>query len=252
MYILNTQQMLFTRFNFPLFNKTYLDSEWVKYRLELFKDICLPSVMNQRNSNFDWFITINDESPESVINYFKELNKDQPWIKPSFQSIRRSNKLKNKLGTVNSLKIIWREITDPYINKDTEYIITTKLDSDDSIHYDYMSNVLSQCQERKNLLIVFTDGVWRMINKDVGTMQSDKYNAFQSVQSKITRDGDNISYRHVCGWGSHKQAHRSIPTVNVSTDDPMWLVTIHDTNDSSRMRSGKRFTNLKDYFNYER
>lgn len=37
-------------------NETLLDDSWMSERIELFKNYCFPSVVNQTNKNFKWLL----------------------------------------------------------------------------------------------------------------------------------------------------------------------------------------------------
>ena len=249
LHILKVQQIIGTRFNFPVFQKGY-DNAWHSYRLNLFDKICLPSVLSQRDVTLDWIITLNDQSPLDVTTYFNNLNKKYSWIKPFYLSVEKRNEAVKLMGKTREITLMWENITNPSINDDTDYVITTKLDSDDAINFDYMKNVLSNFREQE-CCINYPNGIWRQLGSATGTYQSMYYNAFQSVISKVERLNGTLKYRHVNGWGGHKIAHSKLPLIEIPTADPMWAVTIHSKNDSTKMRPGKTVNNLKKYFDFE-
>src|SRR6185295_9702800 len=78
---------LITRFN--LKNKDWdltknkealLDDSWMDERIHLFETYCLPSVVNQSNSNFKWLLFFDETTTEKYRQKINELVKNHPNI----------------------------------------------------------------------------------------------------------------------------------------------------------------------------
>lgn len=96
------------------------DKEWNEKRIQLFKEICLPSVIAQSNQNFDWRLFVDDRTENNIKD---ELRR----ILPANAKILRVNEDKRWFSEYQiALNAQWYES-----------VLTTQLDNDDAIspHY---------------------------------------------------------------------------------------------------------------------
>lgn len=266
MYLLNTQHILFTRFNFPTNGEENIIGDWPDYRLKLFKQICLPSILNQKDANFTWIILVNKDSSHKVISFFDDLSERYTFIKIQYKSMDNyfsdakryedEDEETHMERRQNILKCMWEDITLPYIEKYINYIITTRLDSDDAIHYNYINKIQnSKCSKYSQYIINCPHGVVRNYGKMEGVYKESNYNAFSSVLSYIKRKDDKLIYRHIHGYGTHRSAHQSLPLVEIETEkqEPMWAITSHSKNILGyELPEDEKIYDLKKYFNIEK
>jgi len=112
---------------------------WTKHRVRLFNEFCLPNVMLQEGK-FTWLLAFAPETPKWIIEEY---------------------------GTFPHVKIIFEYPADwlrKQYNKtlfDGDWIITSRLDNDDTIYPDYIKKVQEQFSEK--FLLVDTDGLQRDI-----------------------------------------------------------------------------------------
>src|ERR1035437_616149 len=68
--------------NFPLSNNYDYESwvEWTRKRIVLFKEYCLPSIINQSCKAFKWLLYFDTDTPEEFNEFLNELS-SFPFIK---------------------------------------------------------------------------------------------------------------------------------------------------------------------------
>lgn len=127
-----TDHFLLTRFNLKKTDwkkdknsQQVLDEKWLKNRIELFSNYCLPSVLGQTVRNFKWLIFFQ-EDPEPEIGELVKKLEVHDFIEPVF---------------VNGFEEFHANLPS-YITKrlatDPKWVLTTRLDNDDALHKDFM------------------------------------------------------------------------------------------------------------------
>lgn len=90
---------------------------WFKKRLDLFNSYTKKSVKNQTNTNFEWLVLVDPSFPGFVYQEIFTLHK---W----------------KIGKE------WRDLSDLILSRtNADWIITSRIDNDDLIRYDFMEKV---------------------------------------------------------------------------------------------------------------
>jgi hypothetical protein len=105
-----------------------LDESWLKNRIQLFKNYCLPSVLGQTDKNFRWLIFFERDS-EPEIKFLLEQLETYSFI----EAILVNGYQEFQTG-------IPQFITERMIG-DPEWIVTTRLDNDDAIHKDFIFQI---------------------------------------------------------------------------------------------------------------
>ena len=108
---------------------------WTKHRIRLFNEYCLPNVMLQKGK-FTWLLSFAPETPKWIIEEYSTF----PHVKIIFEY--PADWLRGQYG-----KTLF----------DGDWIITSRLDNDDTISVDYIEKVQAQFNEQ--FLLVDTDGV---------------------------------------------------------------------------------------------
>ena len=142
------KHFLATRFNIRIGGwdttkngETLLDDSWMDNRFGLFENYCLPSVINQSNQNFIWCIYFDLHTPEVYKLRIKSLTESYPNIRIFF--IDSIGELKPHL--INFIKSSEHDNCD--------YVITSRLDTDDLLHRDYI-NVVQQLFELSHITVI--------------------------------------------------------------------------------------------------
>ncbi|MDH5381380.1 MAG: putative rhamnosyl transferase [Cyclobacteriaceae bacterium] len=207
---------ILTRFNIRVENWTetksktkVLTESWLKNRFELFENYCLNSVKNQSNQNFKWLVYFDTNTPKKYLEKIEEIQLAYPNFYPKF-----IDGMHNLMGAV-------KEDIQSYSKN--SYIITSRLDNDDSIHKDYI-NTIQNCFDSQDFMAVdFIDGYSLLLDpkKRFGKARL-RFNPFISLIEKKNTIQTVWSKKH-----AHWKHEKNILTIK---NKRMWLVIIHAEN----------------------
>jgi hypothetical protein len=141
---------IITQFNlrdFPLSNSSDYESwlKWTRRRIELFRQYCLPSIINQTSKTFSWLLYFDTDTPEEFNEFLKELSLF------SFISICYCKGIEDfNLNYIKEVKVRTRS--------SVKWVITTRIDNDDCLHRDAIKIIQKNFVERHNFLISLASG----------------------------------------------------------------------------------------------
>ncbi|AXA97132.1 hypothetical protein CEP17_12335 [Microbacterium sp. PM5] len=137
------EHFLITRFHVRINDGTPLPPmEWVEARVDLFERYCLPSVAAQTNSDFTWLVFIDEMSPDRVRDYLEA-------------------KLPVNAEIVAVSGVCEKEVVASQVAarvSGAERILTSRVDSDDSLHPRYIEDVQREALDRAFAFLNFADG----------------------------------------------------------------------------------------------
>jgi hypothetical protein len=211
------KHFVITRFNVPLrFScDKHKDSNWINSRLNLLVDYCHPTLSWQSCKNFDWLVMIHDESPDWLSEAIAGL--DGPVrVKP----IRVSNWSKKELSRV--LKPMCEGF---------EYLVTTRLDSDDGLAFNFIEEVQARFEERDLLAINFERGYHRLRSTErwYRTIAYHNNPFLTLIEALDTEDIDTV---YLC---DHPEMDNFAEVVS-NKKEGMWFVLAHGGNVGNRKR----------------
>jgi len=207
------QTILITRYNVPLKFETSssnpMDPIWLNKREKLFRDYCLPSIKQQTNKSFVWAIGIH-------YNYTPEFLSDLPENAIII-------KCKSSDDFTSQLKNLATNGT----------IISARLDSDDAIAANYIEKLRnfgtffdlspdifpSLCALNFRTGCEFVTQERRFYNRDYPN--SSFVAVFDRGHQKPAQLVTSFHHAHI---------HKSMPTCNIQTNEPMWCIGLHDNN----------------------
>lgn len=212
----NFSHLILTRFNVKVDYGSFgigLQREWLTHRFSLFEQFCYPSIRGQSNQNFKWLIYFDSETPEDFKNRIKKFENWNNFF-PIFVNGLFSNDF-------NREKIL------DYIDDDSEYLITTRVDNDDAVHRNFIKIIQEQFTEKHFDFITFKHGYTLRQNK----LYSYEYvsNPFLSLVEKLD---DSRSCKSILGL-PHTELPSSARKINF---EPAWLQVVHDKNVSNRVK----------------
>lgn len=224
------KHFLITRFNlrFDAWETTkndeaVLSNAWLQHRFELFESFCLPSVMNQTNQNFVWYIFFNTDTPSEYIERINCLSGKYNRIKPIF---------------IDGYSCFYTSLLaniDADVSENDKYIITSRLDNDDAIHMNYINAIQNCFAMQKSCVVDIVNGYQLILeegNNIVG-MINGKFNPFVSLIESSLKPVTVMAKMHL-DW---EMAGESISI----GDKRLWLMLIHQKNkDNIRCRTFKR------------
>ncbi|MBL3659036.1 glycosyltransferase [Fulvivirga sediminis] len=199
---------------------TVRDDSWTKHRLQLFEQICLPSIQNQTNKNFKWLIYFDIDTCDEVRERFKVIRQENPFIFPRYIQ-----------GMEVFIASLQKDISS-HLQKNTQHLITTRIDNDDAFHQEAMANIQSGFDGQKIEAINLLEGVQWEIRGDNFYYAFNESNPFISLIEKLNF---NVVFKTVF-YKDHRYFAEK-PEDGVMTrqfcGEPMWLQVIHEANISN-------------------
>lgn len=167
------KHFLLTRFNeyFPDAMSSYwvdnsnlgIDKKWLERRIKIFFQVTFPTVLSQSNKNFRWIIKCHHETPQwaknELANVSKETNAIIDYEKVDL-GVYEESRIFNSIYECRfpSNRLICKHFFEKHIDRlaATQDIITTRLDSDDAISFDFVDRI--QARSQRNRFVDFDIG----------------------------------------------------------------------------------------------
>lgn len=211
------EHLLITRFNLknPDWDLTknkenLLDDSWMNERIELFKNYCFPSVINQSNNNFKWLLYFDSSTGEKFKIQIETLVKDHENI---------------QIFYINGMPEFNNSILS-YIKSHASskpYLITSRIDNDDSISKYFIEEVQKQFNKQEFLAIDFIEGYTLQVEPEV--ILGKKEHIFNPFISLIEKNQDPKTVWHY----SHTQWKKE-PRILQISGKRIWMSVIHQKN----------------------
>ncbi len=152
-HIMNTKHYLITCFNLRGFweakereEKEIIEwIEWTKQRIKIFRQFCIPSVLNQSNKSFKWLVFVDMDTPQLLKQEIKSL------ITYDFTDVIYLS------GYNDFEKNYTKYISRNFTPKD-KWVITTNLDNDDCLHRNAIKSIQENFVAKDNFLISLSRG----------------------------------------------------------------------------------------------
>lgn len=147
---MNYEHFLITQFNLKQFKNSRIEDdqawiEWTRERIELFKTYCLPSVLNQTNKEFKWFLFFDKSTPEEFVPFLDEL-REIDFIHVCLMD-----------GSSEFFAEYMARIKESCA-PETEWIVTSRMDNDDSISKTTMAEIQRNLVPVHDYLISLASG----------------------------------------------------------------------------------------------
>ncbi|MEX2564719.1 MAG: glycosyltransferase [Cyclobacteriaceae bacterium] len=190
---------------------------WLMERVDIFKKFCFPSILNQSNKNFIWFFYIDAETPLEVRIDLEKTFYPYPFIKL----------ISHQYESFNITKYLQKDIQ-KFLGDDFQYLISSRVDTDDMLHKDYMAIVQQKFKGQKYQALNFNKGFVYDVSSGVVSLMVHRYNAFLSLIENKPEKGFRTVFQK-----PHTDYRHDLKKIEVSIKQPMWCVTIHGLNDST-------------------
>jgi hypothetical protein len=144
------QHFIITQFNLRNFPKSSHNDndkwiDWTKNRIGIFREFCLPSLINQSVKDFTWLLYFDSETPSDFKPVIDELSAI-PFIEICYCN-----------GMEDFLKNYMVEVKKRF-NSSSEWIITTRIDNDDCLHADAIKTIQNNFIPENKFLIALSSG----------------------------------------------------------------------------------------------
>ncbi|UCG35576.1 MAG: hypothetical protein JSW17_01900 [Candidatus Omnitrophota bacterium] len=216
---------LITRFNvissegfdqkYPADRNIIYGSRYLQYRFDLFDKYCYPTVRAQSAKNFKWIVFFGFLTPEIFHKKIKEYAK---W--PNFIPVY-----------IDEFNIeILKKINNEYKTGNPQFLITTRLDSDDGICNDYLQMVQDNFKEQSFQIINFYWGYY--LSHPIGKLylRGRVDSTFLSLIEKTDR-AETVWLRNIAHYRLHGiYKPQGLMKNIILKDKPAWVVVFHGRN----------------------
>lgn len=155
---MNYRHIILTRFNlqYALGSDIHMQPAWLEERFRLFEAYCLPSITGQTSQNFTWIILVHDQTPTIYKQRLERHVQTYPIIKIEYCSY------------YDDINILYQNIGRKYIEH-YDYLLSTRMDSDDMLALDFVEILQSHLQYLENsaTIISFPKGIQWFETKDI-------------------------------------------------------------------------------------
>jgi hypothetical protein len=208
--------LLLTKFNtevdFAPFPKR-LETDWLTMRLALFSQYCLPSVAGQEGADFQWLVFFDEASPA--------------WFKDSVSTLGSLVKPVYVRGPATD-EVIAQKVAETGLVS-SPHLITTRLDSDDSISKDHLATVQRAFRNQDREFVTFPFGLQSFRNHLYNVYWPS--NPFLSLIERV--DGTGRMTTVFCVAHDRLGQKHKIKKILRS---PQWLQVLHGSNLANTLR----------------
>ena len=230
------KHLILTRFNLRIWKedkhgKPTLTDVWLHERVALFEHYCLPSMIAQTCQDFRWIILFDYESPEWLLKKVDEWVAACPQIRPV--SVKPANQ--------GIFRRVFREVAISEAEEQGGRMLTTYLDNDDALRYDFVADVQQLAAKMPSgRFISYHYGLQYFTEMKIATLVHCKYNHFPSyVEDYEKPDAIETFFKLV----SHAQM-KTLPRDEIlhieNPEKPMWMEVVHPTNKYNDVHVGLR------------
>jgi hypothetical protein len=208
------EHLLLTCFNvdFGLCDRAkLLDETYLSQRFEIFEAFCVPSVQSQTCQNFRWLVLFDSALPKAFRDRLDSLAQRSP-LTPIY------------VPPVREVRQFWQALVKQHITPVTEFVITTNLDNDDALHYDFIAQVQRQFRGQDFEFINFPFGY--MLRANGLFLREFLASPFHSL---IERTEEPLSCKTIAHNDLSDLATAGVPVRQV-VRPPLWLQGVHGTN----------------------
>lgn len=222
------KHILITRFNLPKRwnsdknGKTILDTIWLKNRFELFENFCLPSIIGQSSTNFEWWVYFDRETEIAYKELIEKNETKHTFFKAKY--------VKSYDDFIVNMPI---EIHKYSIRNNIDWLITTRLDNDDMLAKDTIAILQKNLQFTNESLLEIPWGYTLELNsKPRPKLRKLKMelNPFISFVEKVEKE------RVIKGVYFYEHTEWRDVDRTIVTNRTQWVQVIHDKNVFNRIQ----------------
>jgi len=220
--ILEMTHILLTRFNTAIDyapSSKGIDGTWLRERISLFEQYCLPSVNSQSNNCFSWLVFCDARSPA--------------WFRTAIAAYGPILKAVYMEGPATD-EAIARAVQETGLVQ-TPYLVTTRLDNDDAIGSDYVALIQKAFQRQERQFLLFPFGLQSFRSHLYNVYW--RSNPFLTLVEKVKSDGSFTTVLCV----PHDKV-RSTGLVREIYAAPQWLQVLHGGNLLNSLRGWPRLS----------
>ena len=203
--------LLFTRFNIQYEpNDTIgIQPEWLEGRIRLFEQYCLPSIQKQTCQDFIWIILGDQRTPDEYKARIDSFRLRVPQIRTYWIAYQE-----------DKYHSFYKQ-TGLYFAQDKAILISTRLDSDDTLSSDYIEHVQEIAKRGTRGMITFPHGK-QTFTKDHKSFE------IRYIQNHFLSRIEDSGYDTIMVF-DHSLVQKSALDI-FETEQPMWDEVVHGGN----------------------
>lgn len=216
---MNKKHILITRFALPFakenprYTRCTNSPGWFDRRCTLFEKYTLPSVKSQTSQHFDWVLISNPNFPGIDKKRLESYGVELFWVDWLFEDEK-----------IEGLSDFIRDK-----GKNSDWIITSRLDNDDMISKWFMETIFNMAREKKEWLC-FPNGY--MVEKDKAYIRKYSNSPFVSL---VENSKEAKSVYQV----SHIYSGKKVASMRKISDIPAWVQVDHGENVKNSVKRNK-------------
>ncbi len=202
------------------FNAGCKDAGWLERRMELFRNFTMPSIKAQSNQNFTTVLLIDPDTPFEIKKEIETELNAVLYFTESWWAVDRGN--------------IVEDVNEDFSNfffqlcKDEDWVITSRVDSDDAIADNYISITQNLFRKKEEFIIYPVGVMWIKDSKEsfVKKTTSPPFGSLVEPGGAPPKTVFYMSHGHIPRMKDHQ----------IAPKDLMWIHTYHGENLSTKPR----------------
>jgi len=203
--------------------------ERMAFRFKMLEQLCLRSMQNQTDQDFKLIFLVGRDLQTAYLNRLKELL--EPMPQAVVVALPRQ-------WMIQATQIAFKQV----IDADADYVTTFRLDDDDAVAVDYISQtrarmeqLISASMAEAPTVLAFTSGIhWQVSKQEKGLVLRKEATPLGLACAMITKPDLPVS---VFRW-DHRRFGSYFQTVLVPTNT-MFIRSLHSFNDSGKILDKK-------------
>jgi len=205
---------------------------WLKHRLTVFEQVCLPSVTGQKKRPDRWLLGL-DHAHADDLEDLVDLVAPYPWIEPVWQHAEDDG---DDLGWRLPFQRRLADLADRW-----DAVATTRVDNDDALALTYISDVhrystavFNATPDASDFWIAFTSGA-QLVDQHLYSYIHHSPHFLTRVRRTPLPDDPLADVMGVEHANVSKDPNRTV--YRPLTSQPMWLENVHERNVSNADRA---------------
>jgi hypothetical protein len=212
------QHLILTRYAVKGLFYDEFSREWLEERLRVFRAYCVPGMAQQTVGDFSWLVLFDETTDRDYLDRVRESARFVPQLRIVTTSHKRKVPLPKAIA--------------PFIDDDTQVLITTRLDSDDSLNRETAAVLRAYVEAfvaspRRRWIVNFPRGY--RYDDQGGRLYAAywPYSPFSTLFERL--DGDR---RRFNVYRNHHKLHLHLP-VHFDESIAGWMQVIHGLAEST-------------------
>ena len=208
---MRTFHLLITRFNiqYEEGNNTNILPIWLDDRILLFEKYCLPSILKQTSHNFTWLLLGDIRTPEKYKKHIENYHSIISQVRTIWTPFQE-----------DGYHALYKKLANEFA-KESDILISTRLDNDDALAADYMARIQEIAQRGVMGIVSFPLG------KQTFEKDNKSYNIIYKQNHFLTRI-ETGTRETILAFD-----HTKVPLNSLyleETSEPMWEEIVHGNN----------------------